>query len=87
MMPSINRVMPKPSNSPLRPNPFSTYRNPTTGEWLVIHNATENTTIFSSCELSRSSSPKLQMTGIQHGDRDRSHNKARSIVSTLSQSG
>lgn len=87
-MPSLDRVMPKPSDSPLRSNPFLAYRNPITGEWLVIENAAESATIASSCEQNRrnmSSSSKLKTTAIQHGDRDRTNNRAKSIASTLSQ--
>ncbi|MBP0022339.1 MAG: hypothetical protein J7647_32880 [Cyanobacteria bacterium SBLK] len=87
-MPLINRVMPKPSNSPLRPNPFQAYRNPTTGEWLVIENATENAAIASSREGKASDLPsslKLKTPAIHRCDRDRTHNKAKSIASTLAQ--
>lgn len=30
--------MARPSNSPLQPNPFLTYRDPDTGAWVVIDN-------------------------------------------------
>lgn len=32
--------MAKSSNPNLQPNPFVTYRDPQTGLWVVVHNAT-----------------------------------------------
>jgi len=33
---SANLATPKPSPAALRPNPFTTYRDPDTGRWVVV---------------------------------------------------
>ncbi len=34
--------MPKPCQKPLKPNPFLTYRDPKTGQWIVVPNKPAN---------------------------------------------
>jgi len=38
-------MLPKASKRELRPNPFTTYRDPETGQWLVIRQMMEKAAI------------------------------------------